>query len=95
MTIKEMYECHRFRIKLSLGISSYPLPDIALDFRGAYHGGLALLNKADGLTDRENEPFWDFEIENNSINLNREFTSMLDFEGEESIDLVFYGRVSL
>ncbi len=93
MTTNEIYEYQRFTIKLSLGVSSYPLPDTSLDLHRAYHFGLVLLDKAAGLVDRENEPMWDFEIKNNNINLNQEFTSMLDFEGEENIDLIFYGRV--
>ena len=93
MTAQGMHEAQRFRIKLSLGVLSYPLPTTGLPFDRAYYFGFAMLNKADGLMDEENEPVWDFEIKNDSINLSPIFMQVLDFEGEERIDLIFYGRV--
>jgi hypothetical protein len=89
MFIKGTRECERFKIKLSLGVSSYLLPSSSDSFDSAYYSGVALTSKAAGLMDEENEPIWDFEIKDDTIKFSRFFASILDFEGEERVDLIF------
>lgn len=89
MFVKGTRECEKFRIKLSMGVLSYVLPATSDKFDNAYYSQAALTNKAAGLMDEENEPIWDFEIKNDTIKFSQFFFSILDFEGEEKVDLVF------
>ena len=91
--VESEYEiAYKFEGELSFGVSSYDLPEVDAEFKGAYCSMLRLTEKKDVPEDSEDQSH-DFEIKDGKIKFTPSFISVLDFEGEEIVKLIYARRI--